>query len=308
MLKSFKVEKLVISAIPSLVETWTVGFGFQPLEDSEKRSLSNINLMVFPGTVWLKKSLYENEQQCALPSKAVDPVDSIASDENDHTTEGDELFQQNSSLCNENAAKETIISDSVNLQPRDKLGADTEGQCSKFCEAEVVCDEETPEPGKDSNEESFLPNIDAEKETRHPNCVNTQLVNESCGGDCSKLLSKESTSSLTGSEAEVVCSVKAQDREEFFKVQPSHSLQDTDPGMEIRHTHHENLQLSKEQGGGSLHNHFPELPGPDLSPFFVGNQHEIGGCSVQVLDMLDDRQFCVDEQSRRIHEMQVNQK
>nr|XP_010324387.1 increased DNA methylation 1 isoform X2 [Solanum lycopersicum] len=59
MLKSFKVEKLVISAIPGLVETWTCGFGFEPLEDHEKRSLSHINLMVFPGTVWLKKSLFQ---------------------------------------------------------------------------------------------------------------------------------------------------------------------------------------------------------------------------------------------------------
>lgn len=59
MLNCFKVEKLVISAIPSLVETWTAGFGFEPLEDSEKQSLSHINLMVFPGTVWLKKSLFQ---------------------------------------------------------------------------------------------------------------------------------------------------------------------------------------------------------------------------------------------------------
>lgn len=62
MLKSFKVEKLVISAIPSLVETWTLGFGFQSLEDGERRSLSNINLMVFPGTVWLKKPIFENQE------------------------------------------------------------------------------------------------------------------------------------------------------------------------------------------------------------------------------------------------------
>ncbi|XP_052178219.1 increased DNA methylation 1 [Diospyros lotus] len=60
MLKSFKVKKLVISAIPSVVETWTVGFGFEPLEEDERRSLSNINLMVFPGTVWLKKTIHEN--------------------------------------------------------------------------------------------------------------------------------------------------------------------------------------------------------------------------------------------------------
>lgn len=60
MLKSLKVEKLVISAIPDLVETWTLGFGFQRLEEEEKQSLSKINLMVFPGAVWLKKLLYDN--------------------------------------------------------------------------------------------------------------------------------------------------------------------------------------------------------------------------------------------------------
>lgn len=60
MLISLKVEKLVISAIPDLVETWTLGFGFQHLEEEEKQSLSKINLMVFPGAVWLKKLLYDN--------------------------------------------------------------------------------------------------------------------------------------------------------------------------------------------------------------------------------------------------------
>ncbi|KZV29695.1 hypothetical protein F511_05789 [Dorcoceras hygrometricum] len=62
VLKSLKVEMLVVSSIPTLVETWTVGFGFQPLEEDEKRSLSEINMMVFPGAVWLKKLLYENHR------------------------------------------------------------------------------------------------------------------------------------------------------------------------------------------------------------------------------------------------------
>ncbi|CAH9104406.1 unnamed protein product [Cuscuta epithymum] len=57
MLKSLKVEKLVLSAIPSLVDTWTMRFGFEPFEENDKRSLSDINMMVFPGSVWLKKSL-----------------------------------------------------------------------------------------------------------------------------------------------------------------------------------------------------------------------------------------------------------
>ncbi|KAK1439633.1 hypothetical protein QVD17_05453 [Tagetes erecta] len=63
MLKSFKVEKLVVSAIPDLVDTWTNGFGFTPLEADEKNSLDNINLMVLPGTIWLKKPMYQGSTQ-----------------------------------------------------------------------------------------------------------------------------------------------------------------------------------------------------------------------------------------------------
>lgn len=48
---------LVISAIPDLVDTWTSGFGFGLIDDKEKEKLNNINLMVFPGTTLLKKSL-----------------------------------------------------------------------------------------------------------------------------------------------------------------------------------------------------------------------------------------------------------
>lgn len=59
---SFKVEKLIIAAIPNLVSTWTEGFGFKPVEDSEKHSLNKISLMVFPGTVLLKKHLYEKQK------------------------------------------------------------------------------------------------------------------------------------------------------------------------------------------------------------------------------------------------------
>ncbi|KAJ4975081.1 hypothetical protein NE237_000187 [Protea cynaroides] len=61
MLKSFKVERLVLPAIPNLVDTWTSGFGFKPLEEKERKLLNNINLMVFPGTTLLKKSLYEKK-------------------------------------------------------------------------------------------------------------------------------------------------------------------------------------------------------------------------------------------------------
>ncbi|KAL8144939.1 hypothetical protein AgCh_003231 [Apium graveolens] len=82
MLRSINIEKLVISAIPELVETWTEGFGFESLEDDERRGLRRtVNLMVFPGTVWLKKSLCRSqvseEQQirsCSAPSSEKDDL------------------------------------------------------------------------------------------------------------------------------------------------------------------------------------------------------------------------------------------
>ncbi|KAF8110452.1 hypothetical protein N665_0083s0019 [Sinapis alba] len=64
MLMSLKVENLVVAALPSLVETWTEGFGFKTMDDEERDALKRINLMVFPGTVLLKKTLY----QCTKPN------------------------------------------------------------------------------------------------------------------------------------------------------------------------------------------------------------------------------------------------
>lgn len=57
MLKSLKVEMIVLSAIPSLVETWVTGFGFSVMNSDEKKLLDGINLMLFPGTVLLQKKL-----------------------------------------------------------------------------------------------------------------------------------------------------------------------------------------------------------------------------------------------------------
>ncbi|KAA3486690.1 increased DNA methylation 1-like isoform X1 [Gossypium australe] len=68
MLISFKVEKLVITAIPNLVETWTKGFGFTPVEEDERKMLKKINLMVFPGTILLKKPLYQETTDIVIHS------------------------------------------------------------------------------------------------------------------------------------------------------------------------------------------------------------------------------------------------
>lgn len=70
MLMSLKVENLVVAALPSLVETWTDGFGFKTMDDEERDNLKRINLMVFPGTVLLKKTLYVCTKPNAVKGKA----------------------------------------------------------------------------------------------------------------------------------------------------------------------------------------------------------------------------------------------
>ena len=55
MLKSLKVEMLLLSAIPLLVETCTSAFGFREIDDSDKKRLSKVRLASVPGTVLLKK-------------------------------------------------------------------------------------------------------------------------------------------------------------------------------------------------------------------------------------------------------------
>lgn len=56
-LGSLKVDKLVIPAVPELMDTWTSGFGFRPVHELEKKTIKNLNLVVFPGVDMLEKPL-----------------------------------------------------------------------------------------------------------------------------------------------------------------------------------------------------------------------------------------------------------
>ncbi|KAI5605363.1 hypothetical protein BDE02_01G346800 [Populus trichocarpa] len=118
MLISFKVEKLVISAIPDLVETWTKGFGFIPVSKDEKQSLNKINFMVFPGTILLKKQLYKTKEadtQSGLGDAApLTEVDICPME--DHVTELVQQSNENSYLDEVGISAELEHGESQNLQ------------------------------------------------------------------------------------------------------------------------------------------------------------------------------------------------
>lgn len=57
MLKHVGVEKLILPAVPELLETWLGAFSFQHMNPIDSRELCKLNLMSFPGTTVLQKHL-----------------------------------------------------------------------------------------------------------------------------------------------------------------------------------------------------------------------------------------------------------
>ncbi|XP_022877414.1 increased DNA methylation 1-like [Olea europaea var. sylvestris] len=157
MLKSLRVEKLVVSAIPSVVETWTKGFGFKPLEDDERQSLSKINLMVFPGSVWLQKPLHQSTM-----NQENGPIDASTSGANDPGEMGtlEEGFSTTQSVREANTETGTILHDLENSQSHEKQ------------EPDISSDEQ--EHGRFSNHDLSVQEARIETGSGHAHSENTQ--------------------------------------------------------------------------------------------------------------------------------------
>ncbi|XP_058088661.1 uncharacterized protein LOC131235489 isoform X2 [Magnolia sinica] len=63
MLSSLHVEKLIIPAIPDLLETWMTSFSFKPLELSHREEIKNLVMIVFAETILLQKSICKPEME-----------------------------------------------------------------------------------------------------------------------------------------------------------------------------------------------------------------------------------------------------
>ncbi|KAG1331057.1 increased DNA methylation 1-like [Cocos nucifera] len=86
MLSSLCIKKLIIPAIPDLLEMWMKSFSFKPLEPSFKDEIRNLSMVVFARTNLLEKSI------CNV--RAVDPEDMQTGNSINHgknTKESDEL-------------------------------------------------------------------------------------------------------------------------------------------------------------------------------------------------------------------------
>ncbi|KAJ0234447.1 Acyl-CoA N-acyltransferase with RING/FYVE/PHD-type zinc finger protein [Hirschfeldia incana] len=68
-LGSLKVDKLVIPAVPELMDTWTKGFGFTSVRESARKTIKNLNLVVFPGVDMLEKSLAKDNGELLLAAE-----------------------------------------------------------------------------------------------------------------------------------------------------------------------------------------------------------------------------------------------
>lgn len=77
------MEKLVLPAVPEVHATWKGAFGFQDCSSESRKALSELEIMVFPGTCLLQKSVADavsNHKQTAISALVGATLQSVVHD------------------------------------------------------------------------------------------------------------------------------------------------------------------------------------------------------------------------------------
>ncbi|KAF3337284.1 Increased DNA methylation 1 [Carex littledalei] len=89
MLSLLEVEKLVVPAIPDMVNTWTGSFSFKLLEPPLKEEIKNISLVIFAETTLLEKTIFKPQPDKQDPIRAHSTVGYIENPEPSRRTSQD---------------------------------------------------------------------------------------------------------------------------------------------------------------------------------------------------------------------------
>ncbi|KAG8371508.1 hypothetical protein BUALT_Bualt13G0094900 [Buddleja alternifolia] len=97
-LSELGVERLVLPAVPSVLNTWTSSFGFSIMDESERLNLLDCTFLDFQGTVMCQKVLMNNLPLASIPStgelgKSCDHVKENMNIEVDGNSTVSEVFQ-----------------------------------------------------------------------------------------------------------------------------------------------------------------------------------------------------------------------
>lgn len=71
MLMELGVERLVLPAVPSVLNTWTTSFGFSKMTPSERLKFLDYTFLDFQGTIMCQKLLNKNAPAEARPLKSI---------------------------------------------------------------------------------------------------------------------------------------------------------------------------------------------------------------------------------------------